>query len=155
MTELTLEDAVLALILDGAEDPSEIASILRISIDEVKRALKSLELEGLVKVEEKGFWIFKKKVYRLTSRGYEKAVEAKKKINKMAEEIRSTLEKVKKGLISKDAVAGELEPYASFLPLLLYFNLLDLMLLLPLIELPFIADMFENYGEDIDGFENT
>ena len=147
MSNLTFEDAVLALILDGAEYPNEIASILRVDVDEVKRALKNLELEGLVKVEEKGFWIFKKKVYKLTSKGYEKAVEAKKRISKVAEEVKNTLEKVKKGLISKDTVISELEPYVPFFPLFLYFNLLDLMLLLPLIELPLIAGILEDYGD--------
>ena len=160
MTNLTFEDAILALILDGAEDPNEIASILKVDVDEVRRALKNLELEGLVRVEEKGFWIFKKKIYKLTSRGYEKAVEAKKKISRVAEEVRNTLEKIRKGLISKDDVISELEPYIPFFPLFLYFNLLDLMLLLPLIELPFIASIFEDYedyedlGGDIDSFED-
>lgn len=161
MTDLTFEDAILALILDGAKDPNEIASILRVDVDEVKRALKNLELEGLIRVEEKGLWIFKRKIYKLTSRGYEKAVEAKKKISKVAEEIRNTLEKVRKGLISKDDVIGELEPYIPFFPLFLYFNLLDLMLLLPLIELPLIASIlgdYEDYGDlggDIDSFEDV
>ena len=161
MANLTIEDAILALILDGAESPNEIASILRVDVDEVKRALKNLELEGLVKVEEKGFWIFKRKVYKLTTKGYEKAVEAKKRISKIAEEIKNTLEKVKKGLIGKDTVISELEPYIQFFPLFLYFNLLDLMLLLPLIELPLIASILEDYGDyeglggDVDSFEDV
>ena len=62
LTDISFEDAVLALLLDGAETPDEIAGILRVDVEEVKRVLRNLELEGLVRTEEKGFWIFKKRI---------------------------------------------------------------------------------------------
>ncbi len=150
MSEVNLEDAVLALILDGAETPDEIASILRVDVEEVKRILKNLELEGLVRSEEKGFWIFKKKVYRLTSRGYEEAVKAKEKLAESAKRVRELLEKARSGVIPGDRVREEVEPYITFIPLFLYWNLIDLMLLLPLVELPLIASLLDEYGVDYD-----
>ncbi len=148
MTNVSLEDAVLALILDGAETPDEIASILRVDVEEVKRVLRGLELEGLVRSEEKGFWIFKKKVYRLTSKGYEEAVKAKEKLAESARRVRELLEKARKGIVSSDRVREEVEPYIPFIPLFLYWNLIDLMLLLPLVELPLIASLLDEYGMD-------
>lgn len=153
MTNISFEGAVLALLLDGAETPDEIASILRVDVEEVERALRNLELEGLVKTEEKGFWIFKKKIYKLTAKGYEEAVKAKEKLVKLAGKVKELLEKARRAETSRDVIVGELEPYIPFLPLLLYFNLLDVMLLLPLMELPLIAGLLEDYdveGEDIE-----
>ncbi len=150
MSRVSLEDAVLALILDGAETPEEIASILRVDVEEVKRVLRGLEVEGLVRSEEKGFWIFKKKVYKLTSKGYEEAVKAKERLTESARKVRELLEKARSGVMPSDRVREEVEPYVPFIPLFLYWNLLDLMLLLPLIELPLIASLLDEHGIDYD-----
>ena len=70
-TIMSLEDAVLLAIAEGIEEPKSIARKLNVRLDDVKVAINSLEAGGFIVRKVIGF-IFKKEVYELTKKGFEK-----------------------------------------------------------------------------------
>jgi len=151
---LGLEDAILIAIANGAETPDQIARILRVDKSTVEDLLRKLEIEGFVKSEEKGKWVFKKRVYMLTERGFKRAQEALQRLQQVAEELK---QKIAMG--AQDEAVQLATAWSGFLPLMLWMNMLDMALLsmLPL-ELGFLAaaDMADwGAGADTGGADHT
>ena len=121
---LSLEEAVLVAIARGAESPKDIAEALRISYEDADRVLEKLMHRGLVRVEERGWWVFKRRVYVLTEEGYRRAGEALEKLKSVAETIRKDLESRKREAV--DMLASQ---WSYILPLLVWLNLIDIPLL--------------------------
>ncbi len=143
---LSLEDAILVAIAQGAETPSEIAKVLHVDKGLVEDLLRKLELEGFVKKEVRG-WIFKKTVYVLTEKGFNRAGKALEKLREVANQLRQMIEA---GQV--DAATQMASAWMSFLPLMVWMDLLPLTMLslLPL-ELGFLADMaYMDQGPDVD-----
>ncbi len=163
---LSLDDAVILAISQGAKSAKDIAQILNVDENEVEKTIEKLKALGYIVEKEEGFWIFKHRAYYLTKKGFEKAEELKQKLEEIA---KSIMDKVKEGEIKSREDLYALYPGIDYLiPLLLMFNLLDLSLL------PFLAlglsepeqDMTEDvsagdvdldeadeYYEDFDGVE--
>ncbi|NPA96640.1 MAG: hypothetical protein GXO32_03460 [Crenarchaeota archaeon] len=133
---LSLEDAILIAIAQGAETPDEIARALHVDKGVVEDLLRKLELEGFVKKETRGL-IFKKTVYVLTEKGFERAGRALEKLREVANQLRQMIESGQVDEASQIASA-----WMSFLPLMVWMDLLPLTMLslLPL-ELGFLADL--------------
>jgi len=121
---LSLEEAALVAIAQGAESPSDVAKALRISYEDANRVLEKLVHRGLVRVEERGWWIFKRRVYVLTAEGYRLASEALEKLKSIAEAIKRDLESGKRESI--DMLASQ---WGYVLPLLMWLHLIDIPLL--------------------------
>ena len=121
---LSLEEAALVAIAQGAESPSDVAKALRISYEDANRVLEKLVHRGLVRVEERGWWIFKRRVYVLTAEGYRLAGEALEKLKSIAEAIKRDLESGKRESI--DMLASQ---WGYVLPLLMWLHLIDIPLL--------------------------
>ncbi|RLG84553.1 MAG: hypothetical protein DRO40_00725 [Thermoprotei archaeon] len=125
---LSLDDAVLVLILMGYDTVDSIADALRVDYRVIENVVNKLRVLDLVHFEEKGFWIFKKKVLRLTKEGFEKAIEIRDKITSVAEKVRRDIE--------KGAGLEELaEIYGYALPLLALMGFIDFALITPLLGL--------------------
>ncbi len=142
-----LEDAILVAILQGAETADEISRILRVDKGTIEDLLRKLELEGYVKSEIKGL-LFKKKVYLLTEKGFERASKVLEKIKEVANQVRVLAEQ---GRV--DEATQIINTWSYFVPLMLWMDLIPLTLL-PL-ELGFIADAaawdqpdYSDYGGD-------
>ena len=118
---MELEDAVLLAIANGLKTPKDIAKKLNVKLDDVKVVLLNLEAQGLVERKVKGL-LFKKEVYELTRQGFERAMKAKEKLMRVAEEIK---EAYKRGDTAR--VEEIVASYSYFLPLMLMFGLLDVM----------------------------
>ena len=121
---LSLEEAVLVAIARGAESSKDIAEALRISYEDADRVLEKLMHRGLVRVGERGWWIFRRKVYVLTEEGYRRAGEALEKLKSVAETIKKDLESGKRETV--DMLASQ---WSYILPLLVWLNLIDIPLL--------------------------
>ncbi len=141
---LSLEDAILVAIAQGAETVDEIARVLHVDKGVVEDLLRKLELEGYVKREVRGL-IFKKTVYLLTEKGFNRAGKALEKLREVATQLRQMIES---GQV--DAATQMASAWMSFLPLMVWMDLLPLTMLslLPL-ELGFLADL-SMMGPDAD-----
>ena len=129
-TMISLEDAALVAIAQGAETVDELAEVLRISRKDAENLLHKLSLEGLVKTEERGWWIFKRKVIVLTEKGFDRAVKALEQLKSLAETIRRELEAGR-----REHVESVFAQWSHILPLMMWLNLLDLAFLLSLIHI--------------------
>ncbi len=118
---ISLEDAALVAIAEGAETVDDLAEALRISREDAEKLLRKLSFEGLVKIEEKGWWIFKRKVIVLTEKGFERAAKALKQLKSLAETIRK---KVEAG--EQDYVSSMIAQWSYILPLMMWLDLLDI-----------------------------
>ncbi len=117
---MNIEEGVLAALFRGARTVGDVADALNIGEEDAERILRRLELEGLVKCSEKGWWIFKKLECRLTEKGFEKASKAFEKLVELAKEVRRKVEEGGK------AALAELPPTTlTLLPLLAYLGLID------------------------------
>ena len=67
--KLSFKDAVLVAIASGARSIEEVANALMVKEDMVRGVIEELKRSGLVEEVERGFWIFKRKVLRLTEAG--------------------------------------------------------------------------------------
>jgi len=142
--KIGFRDAVLAAVAAGAESVGEIADALMVEEAAVERVVEELKSKGLVIEVEKGFWIFKKKVLRLTEVGRLRAEEVLRYLRELAAEVR---EKV--GSSSRaEEVREIIEPYGPVLPLLLYLGLLDLMLFESMLFMPLLAWGLSDFGGD-------
>jgi len=122
------EDLVLVAVLSGADTVESIAEATRLDMASVERAVQKLVAEGMLAYEERGFWIFRRHVLRLTERGFERAQKALEELKKVAEHIRSRLVEAR-----DEELHTLLRPYASIIPLMVYLGLLDMAFLtLPL-----------------------
>ncbi len=118
---ISLEDAALVAIAQGAETVDDLARALRISREDAERLLRKLSIEGLVKIEEKGWWIFRRKVVVLTERGFERAARALDQLKSLAETIRQKLESGEREYV--DSIFAQ---WGYILPLMMWLNLLDI-----------------------------
>jgi DNA-binding MarR family transcriptional regulator len=117
-------DLILVALLEGPNSSKELAEFTGMRRPEVEMALVSLRAAGLVvETEVKGL-LRRKTVYRLTEEGIREAQEARKRLERVAEEIR---QRAGEGDVEK--VEELLTSYALFLPLLLNLQLIGLALL--------------------------
>jgi len=116
---MNLEDAVLMAIAEGMSNPKFIAKHLNVSLDDVKVAVDNLEAEGLIVKRIKGL-IFKKEVYELTKRGFERVESIKEELRKVAEDFKTAYE-------SRDRMRLErlYHVYYHLIPLMIMFGLID------------------------------
>ncbi len=116
---MNLEDAVLMAIAEGMCNPKFIAKHLNVSLDDVKVAIDNLEAEGLIVKRIRGL-IFKKEVYELTKRGFERVESIKEELRKVAEDFKTAYE-------SRDRMRLErlYHDYYHFIPLMIMFGLID------------------------------
>ncbi len=121
---ITLEDAVLAALARGAESVSELANALNVDEDDVARVVERLKAEGLVREEVTGWWVFRRRVLRLTEEGFNRASKALERLERIAEEVRRRLS-------SGEGVEGleEVLALTYVIPLLGWLNLIDLALI--------------------------
>jgi DNA-binding MarR family transcriptional regulator len=117
-------DLILVALLEGPKSPKELAEFTGMRRPEVEMALVSLRAAGLVVEEELKGLLRRKTVYRLTEEGIREAQEARKRLERVAEEIRQ-----RAGEGDVEGVEEQLTRYALFLPLLLNLHLIDLALL--------------------------
>ena len=144
--KLSFKDAVLAAIASGASSVEEVANALMVKEEMVRSVIEELKRSGLVEEVEKGFWIFKRRILRLTEAGRIRAGEALERLRKVAEEIRSKVGRE----LGPEEVQRIIEPYAPVLPLLFYLGLLDLLLLESLFLLPSLVFWdFGDFGSDV------
>ncbi|RLG82318.1 MAG: hypothetical protein DRO39_09605, partial [Thermoprotei archaeon] len=124
-----VRDLVLAAVLAGADTVDEIAEALRMDRDAAEKLVRSLMAEGLLVEEERGFWIFRRRVLRLTEKGVEVAQRALEELKRVAEDVRRRVVEAR-----GEELADVLQPYAALLPFMAYLGLLDAALLsLPLV----------------------
>ncbi len=121
--DLGLEDAVLVAIARGVEDPKSIAEILHVDPSDVERALKRLELEGYVKPVEKGFWIFRKRSYVLTERGFERVAHVLDKLKELANFVKERV------AVERESLVPMFSGFEYLLWLMFWLNLLDMAML--------------------------
>ena len=120
---ISFEEAVLVAIARGAGTVEAVSDALGVSRSDVEKALEKLMAEGLVRVEERGWWIFKWRALVLTRRGFEAAARAYEKLAELASRLRERLARARE---SPEALA----PAPAYLfPLMLWMGLLDLALL--------------------------
>ena len=86
-----LSIAVLYAISLNKSNPKEIAAMLNVDVEDVKRVISELKSKGLIKEVEEGFWIFKTKRYVLTREGYNTLKEALKHLQPKIEEAKRIL----------------------------------------------------------------
>jgi len=120
---ISFEEAVLVAIARGAGTVEAVSDALGVSRSDVEKALEKLMAEGLVRVEERGWWIFKWRALVLTRRGFEAAARAYEKLAELASRLRERLARARE---SPEALAPA---PAYLLPLMLWMGLLDLALL--------------------------
>ena len=109
---LNLEDAVLLTIYKGINDPKLISKKLNVAYDDILVAISNLEAEGLITRKKKGI-IFKKEIYELTNRGFDKASKLKENLKDIASKL-------------KQAYRDDLyHTYTYLIPLLIMFGFLD------------------------------
>jgi len=143
---MELEDAVLLAIANGLKTPKDIAKKLNVKLDDVKVVLDNLEAQGLVERKVKGI-LFKKEVYELTRQGFERAMNVKEKLTRVAEEIK---EAYKRGDTAR--VEEIVASYSYFLPLMLMLGLLDIMWLSSLYSIDTTMDTYDIDNDvNIDG----
>jgi len=124
-----VRDLVLAAVLAGADTVDEIAEALRMDRDAAEKLVRSLMAEGLLVEEERGFWIFRRRVLRLTEKGVGVAQRALEELKRVAEDVRRRVVEAR-----GEELADVLQPYAALLPFMAYLGLLDAALLsLPLV----------------------
>ncbi len=142
--KISFRDAVLAAIASGAESIEEVANALMVREDIVKRAVGELKDFGLIVEVERGFWIFKRRVLKLTEEGRLRAEEVLERLRRIATEVKSR--------VSSDArpeeLQGIIEPYGPVLPLLFYLGFLDILLLESLLFMPLLAWDLSEFGSD-------
>ena len=81
-------DLILVALLEGPKSSKELAEFTGMRRPEVEMALVSLRAAGLVVEEEVKGLLRRKTVYRLTEEGIREAQEARKRLKRVAEEIR-------------------------------------------------------------------
>ncbi len=86
-----LSIAVLYAISLDKSNPRDIASMLNVDVEDVKKVIGELKAKGLIKEVEEGFWIFKSKRYVLTREGYNTLKEALKHLQPKIEEAKKIL----------------------------------------------------------------
>ena len=118
---MDFEEAVLLAIANGLKTPKDIAKKLNVKLEDVKVALANLEARGFVERKVRGL-LFKKEVYELTKEGFERAMKAKEKLMRVADEIKDAYERGDTARV-EEIVAS----YSYFLPLMLMLGLLDIM----------------------------
>ena len=133
--KLSFKDAVLAAIANGVGTVEELSRVFMVREEFIKRIIDELKTEGLVKEVVRGFWIFRKKTLKLTSEGFKMAEQAMVKLRELASEVKAKMERE----ISHEELRRILEPYMPVIPLLVYLNLLDLLLLDMLFAMPLIT----------------
>ncbi len=121
---ISLEDAILIAIAQGANTTDELANIFKMRKETIEKVLKRLEGKGYVRFTERGWWIFRKKVVELTEEGNDKALEAFEKLRSIAEEVKNRISSE-----GEEAIRGIINTWPYIIPLLLWLNLLDLALL--------------------------
>ena len=121
---ISLKEATLVAIANGAENEDEIARALSASKEVVRKVIEELKAEDYVREELKGFWIFRRKVLRLTEKGFELASKTLKKLESLRNEI---VKKIKDG--DEDYLNNLMVSWSYIIPLLVWMNMLDLLLL--------------------------
>ena len=132
---MDFEEAVLLAIANGLRTPKDIAKKLNVKLEDVKVALANLEARGFVERKVRGL-LFKKEVYELTKEGFERAMKAKEKLMRVADEIKEAYERGDTARV-EEIVAG----YSYLIPLMLMFGLLDLV---------WLSDFYAINAYDID-----
>ena len=118
---IPLEDAVLAAIAQGADTVDSIARVLRVAREDVERAINRLRSLGLVRTEERGWWVFRKNKVVLSEEGYARAVKVLERLREIAKEVEREVKLGDKELINELGTS-----WSYILPLLLWLNFIDL-----------------------------
>ncbi len=117
-------DMILVALLEGPRSLKELAEITGMKGSDVEMTLVALKAAALVKEEEVKALLRRKTVYRLTEEGMKEALEARKRLERIADEIRQRADEG-----DGEGLEELLTSYALFLPLLLNLHLIDLALL--------------------------
>ncbi len=117
-------DLILVALLEGPRSLKELADITRMKGSEVEMALVTLKASALVREEEVRGLLRRRTVYSLTEEGRREALEARKRLERIADKIKRRAEEG-----DGEGVEELLTSYALFLPLLLNLHLIDLALL--------------------------
>ena len=141
---MNLEDAVLLAIAEGMGNPKYMAKNLNVDLEDVKVAIDNLMAEGLIVKKIRGF-IFKKEVYELTKRGFERVERIKEELKKVANDFKIAYE-------SGDRTRLErlYHEYQHFVPLMIMFGLIDAIWLSILLSDFDIAELDDSGFDDID-----
>ncbi len=146
---MDFEEAVLLAIAKGLKTPKDIAKKLNVRLEDVRNVLAILEARGLVEKKVRGL-LFKKEVYELTKEGFERAMRAKEKLMRIADEVKEAYERGDKARV-EEIVAG----YSYLIPLMLMFGVLDLVWLSDFYDVHDIdsdADI-DDFDSDFDGID--
>ncbi len=115
---------MLVSLLEGPKSLKELAEVTGMRTSEVEMTLVALKAAALVKEEEVKGLLRRKTVYRLTEEGMKEALEARKRLERIAEEIRQRADEG-----DREGLEELLTSYSLFLPLLINLHLIDLALL--------------------------
>ncbi len=122
MTSLSPHEvAVLGLIQKGYDTPEKIARYLNLDLDSCYELLDKLERDGYLESYVKGF-IFKRRAYRLTMKGFEELCRARDKLSELASKVNDLLK-----VGDREKVREVVMPFIDWLPLLLILDLVDYM----------------------------
>lgn len=107
---ISLDEAVLLVISEGASSINDIASMLNVDRKAVIDSISRLYNSGLIRVEESGFLVFRSKRIKLTERGFEEASKIRDKLGRWVDSLGG----------DKEQVLRDLSQEFSFIAPLLY-----------------------------------
>jgi DNA-binding MarR family transcriptional regulator len=126
-----LDKYVALLISRGVRSPRDVAVILNVSERDVEEKLCEMEQKGLVKCSRHGFWLFKKVICKLSSKGFELAEEAWKELletrKRLEKELINTTSDEERKQVIQQLVAQE-PLLIHVMPLMLWLNIIPLTL---------------------------
>jgi DNA-binding MarR family transcriptional regulator len=107
---ISLDEAVLLAISEGASSINDIASMLNVDRKSVIDSVSKLYNSGLIRVEESGFLVFRSKRITLTEKGFEEASKIRDKLGRWVDSLGG----------DKGQVLRDLSQEFSFIAPLLY-----------------------------------
>jgi DNA-binding MarR family transcriptional regulator len=107
---ISLDEAVLLAISEGASSINDIASMLNVDRKSVIDSVSKLYNSGLIRVEESGFLVFRSKRITLTEKGFEEASKIRDKLGRWVDSLGG----------DKEQVLRDLSQEFSFIAPLLY-----------------------------------
>ncbi len=141
---MDFEDRIILALFNDMNTPREIAKRLNMSKEFVKKTLDKLELEGFVKKRIVGT-LFKKEVYELTEKGYDRALKLKGKLEDIAREFKRAYESD-----DRERLESLYREYRSLIPLMILMNMFELAWLGLIFSDLYDFDFYEESYEDMD-----
>lgn len=133
---ISLDEAVLLAISEGASSINDIASMLNVDRKAVIDSVSRLYNSGLIRVEESGFLVFRSKRITLTEKGLEEASKVREKLRKWADSLGG----------DREQILRDLSQEFSFIAPLLY-----LLGIMAITDLAILADQsIDSDAEDLD-----